>query len=84
MNKQHIATVIAFLALGFAAGPSVAKGKSENTKEAPVKEHTVNSHTNESKSVPDHYRTNRDGIKENYWSYKGNINPHTGKVGTKK
>jgi hypothetical protein len=33
--------------------------------------------------VKPHYRSNPDGIKQNNWSYKGNVNPYTGKVGTK-
>lgn len=33
--------------------------------------------------VQPHYRTAPDGIVENNWSFKGNVNPFTGKVGTK-
>jgi hypothetical protein len=32
--------------------------------------------------VQPHYRTAPDGIKTNNWSYSGNVNPYTGKVGT--
>lgn len=32
--------------------------------------------------VQPHYRTAPDGVKTNNWSYSGNINPYTGKVGT--
>lgn len=32
--------------------------------------------------VQPHYRTAPDSIKTNNWSYSGNINPYTGKVGT--
>lgn len=31
-----------------------------------------------------HYRTSPDHSKFNNWSTKGNVNPHTGKRGTKK
>jgi hypothetical protein len=33
--------------------------------------------------VQPHYRSNPDGNPYNNWSTKGNINPYTGKVGTK-
>ena len=33
--------------------------------------------------VQPHYRSNPDGIRSNNWSTRGNINPHTGKRGTK-
>jgi hypothetical protein len=33
--------------------------------------------------VDSHYRSVPDGIFENNWSSKGNINPHTGKPGTR-
>ena len=32
--------------------------------------------------VQPHYRTSPDSIKTNNWSYSGNVNPYTGKVGT--
>ncbi|OCT15816.1 hypothetical protein A8709_09305 [Paenibacillus pectinilyticus] len=32
--------------------------------------------------VSPHYRSDPDGIKSNNWSYCGNINPYTGKVGS--
>lgn len=33
--------------------------------------------------VAPHYRTRANGIKSDNWSFKGNVNPYTGKVGTK-
>lgn len=33
--------------------------------------------------VQPHYRSNSDGDKSNNWSTRGNINPYTGKFGTK-
>jgi len=33
--------------------------------------------------VAPYYRTKADSTKKNNWSHKGNINPYTGKVGTK-
>lgn len=33
--------------------------------------------------VQGHYRSSPDGNSYNNWSTRGNVNPHTGKVGTK-
>jgi hypothetical protein len=33
--------------------------------------------------VQPHYRTSPDGYKSNNWSYKGNVNPYSGRVGTR-
>lgn len=33
--------------------------------------------------VAPHYRSSKDGYHNNNWSVKGNVNPHTGKRGTK-
>lgn len=33
--------------------------------------------------VQSHYRSGKDGYHNNNWSVKGNVNPHTGKPGTK-
>lgn len=56
----------------FAASP--AFGKSTR-----VKGHT----TKGGKYVPTHYRTTPNKSKYDNWSTKGNVNPHTGKRGTK-
>lgn len=32
--------------------------------------------------VPGHYRSDPDGNKDNNWSTKGNVNPHTGERGS--
>ena len=34
--------------------------------------------------VQSHYRSNPDGIRSNNWSTRGNVNPYTGKRGTKR
>ncbi len=34
--------------------------------------------------VPGHFRTNADHTVRNNWSFKGNVNPHTGRVGSKR
>ena len=31
--------------------------------------------------VQPHYRSDPDGIRSNNWSYRGNRNPYTGKIG---
>lgn len=31
--------------------------------------------------VQGHYRSDRDGYRENNWSHVGNVNPHTGEWG---
>jgi len=30
-----------------------------------------------------HYRTKKNAIRQDNWSYKGNVNPFTGKIGSK-
>jgi hypothetical protein len=47
-------------------------------------ETTVRSHTRRDGTyVPGHQRTNPDWSKGNNWSSRGNVNPYTGKPGTK-
>jgi hypothetical protein len=46
--------------------------------------HPVRSHTTrDGRYVPPHRATNPDGTKLNNWSTRGNVNPYTGKPGTK-
>lgn len=46
--------------------------------------HTVHGHTTKNGTyVQPHHATNPDNSKANNWSHKGNVNPHTGKEGTK-
>ncbi len=46
--------------------------------------HSVRGHvTKKGTYVQPHHATNRDNTKANNWSQKGNVNPHTGKEGTK-
>jgi hypothetical protein len=47
--------------------------------------HSVRGHvTKNGTYVAPHHATNPDGRKSNNWSQKGNVNPYTGKEGTKK
>lgn len=46
--------------------------------------HTVSGHVTKSGTyVQPHHATNRDSTKVNNYSQKGNVNPYTGKEGTK-
>jgi hypothetical protein len=46
--------------------------------------HSVRGHaTKKGTYVQPHRATNPDGRKSNNWSHKGNVNPNTGKKGTK-
>ena len=46
--------------------------------------HSVRSHVRkDGTSVQSHRRTNPNRSKSDNWSTKGNVNPHTGKKGTK-
>jgi hypothetical protein len=50
----------------------------------PVGEHYVQGHIRRDGTyVQGHYQTNPDNSFWNNWSSKGNVNPHTGKVGTR-
>lgn len=46
--------------------------------------HSVKGYTRKDGTyVPPSHATNPDGSKYNNWSHKGNVNPYTGKEGTK-
>lgn len=56
-------------------------GHSTSHSSSPVH---VSGHTTKNGTyVPEHYRTAPDHTKLNNWSTKGNVNPYTGKAGTK-
>lgn len=64
----------AAITLSIAASPSMAKGGS----------HAVKGHTTKNGTyVQPHRATNRDNTRANNYSHKGNVNPYTGKEGTK-
>lgn len=67
------------LAVALAITPMVmAKGGSSGGS------HSVKGHTTKNGTyVQPHHATNRDDTKSNNWSHKGNVNPYTGKEGTK-
>jgi hypothetical protein len=49
----------------------------------PVGQHYVAGHYRNGTYVSGHYRTNPDDSFWNNWSSRGNVNPHTGRVGTR-
>lgn len=69
---RNFAITVAFTALA-AAAPACAKGT------AHVKAHVTKSGV----YVPAHERTTPNATKADNWSSKGNVNPRTGKAGTK-
>ena len=72
---------LSFVCSVFAKGGGKGRGYSRSSKSSAVR---VKAHTTKSgKYVPSHRRTSRDNTKGNNWSTKGNMNPDTGKAGTK-
>lgn len=72
LNMKKIAFV--FIAAITLSMGSFAKGGS----------HTVSGHTTKNGTyVQPHHATNPDATKTNNYSQKGNVNPYTGKAGTK-
>lgn len=66
------------VAITLLSPPVFAKGGSGGS-------HAVRGHvTKQGTYVPPHRATNADSTKANNWSQKGNVNPYTGKEGTKK
>ena len=52
--------------------------------QAPAGDVWVKGHTRKNGThVQGHYRSSPDGVFSNNWSTIGNVNPHTGKVGTR-
>lgn len=66
--------------------PTFGKGKDggySRTHSGPTADHTVRGHRNDGKPVVPHHATNRNDTKADNYSTKGNVNPYTGKPGTK-
>ena len=77
------------LAIALAATSAFAKGShgssrsSTSTYSTPAS-HQVAGHVRKDGTyVQPHQATNRDASKNNNWSTQGNVNPYTGKEGTK-
>jgi hypothetical protein len=81
------------LAFGLAAGSAIAKGGGHvggrsggghSSTSHSGSAHTVRGHTTKTGTyVAPHRATNPDHSKANNWTHKGNVNPDTGKAGTK-
>lgn len=72
---------IAFAALAVPTGTLARGSHSSGYSSSTVH---VSGHTTKTGAyVPAHYRTAPDHSKLNNWSTKGNVNPYTGKAGTK-
>lgn len=78
MKLQSICWVLVALAL---SSNAVASGKGTKSSAGVVQ---VSGHTTKTGTyVAPHYRTTPDQTKLNNWSSKPNVNPYTGKVGTR-
>jgi len=72
---MKIITLAATLTLLFSSAlPAMAKGGDHAVKGYTTKNGTY---------VQPHHATNPDSTKSNNYSHKGNVNPYTGKAGTK-
>jgi uncharacterized membrane protein len=64
-------------------------GGRSSSSHSPISTHSGGSHvvhsytTKNGTYVASHYATNPNSSKSDNWSTKGNVNPHTGKAGTK-
>ena len=60
------------------------KGNSSNKSYSSTpKQHNVSGYTRSNGTyVAPHYRSTRDGARNNNWTTQGNTNPHTGKEGS--
>lgn len=75
---KTVIILAAVCALSLGAWAKGGSGKSSGGS------HSVRGHTTKNGTyVPPHRKTNPDNSKSNNWSNKGNVNPYTGKEGTK-
>ena len=69
------------------AGPVIARGHpghSSRSSTASPGEHLVSGYTTKNGThVAPHYQTNADSTRNDNYSTRGNVNPHTGEAGTK-
>ena len=76
--------LVATCATAVARGGGSHSSHSSSHKAAPGGTHHVAGHTTkEGKYVQGHRQTNPNDSKRDNWSSKGNVNPDTGKKGTK-
>lgn len=76
---------LALLPLGAAArGGAHSGGSHASSASRSGASHSVKGYTRKNGTyVAAHRATNADGSKSNNWSHKGNVNPYTGKPGSK-
>lgn len=80
MKKILIVTVLALASsLAIAKGGGGHSGSSASSGSHAVRGYVTKRGT----YVAPHRQTNSDTTRLNNWSHKGNVNPYTGKVGTK-
>ena len=80
MIAMKILKLLPLVVLAFVTTLAVAKGGGHSSGGS----HSVSGHTTKNGTyVQPHHATNRDSTKANNWSQKGNVNPYTGKEGTK-
>lgn len=78
-NDDERKTMNKIIAIVFVAACAVSMGAS-----AKGGSHSVHGYTTSKGTyVAPHHATNRDSTKSNNYSQKGNVNPYTGKEGTK-
>jgi len=75
--------LLSLIVFGFAVSAGFADAK--GTKVSSGRDHSVSGHvTKNGTYVAPHRATNPNGTKNDNYSTKSNINPYTGKAGTKK
>ena len=86
MKFGVIACALAAVALALSS-PALARGKGSSSYTSSGKSggsHGVRGYTRKDGThVAPHRQTNPNATKRDNWSTKGNVNPHTGKKGTK-
>ena len=81
-----IALVVSFTSVAEAGRGGGSRGGSSggSRSRSSSSDHVVRGYTTKRGTyVAPHHQSNRDGVKGNNYSTKGNVNPYTGKVGTK-
>ena len=78
-KEKNMKTAIVFAALCAISVGAIAKGGSSSGGS-----HSVSGHVRSNGTyVPPSHATNPNGTKADNWSTTGNVNPYTGKAGTK-
>ena len=77
-------TLIVIAALAMCGAAAAKGGGGHSSSHSSGSNHTVKGHTTKNGTyVPPHHATNPNDSKRDNWSQKGNVNPYTGKAGTK-